>query len=213
MVKDGRGKTAENCPDLRGKHSLSPGTSFSPILSAFPDPRSKRENWWQSAPYASPIRLPQPLWEYRPQQHQQVHLEKMLKEKIMLLETTSHQVVKVHGQPSMGHHQLQLLVHFSFPTTYSSTLGVFQIVKHVWSLWAWFQTECLLDHLDVQLKFARALFIFPDFDWGSPTHIQTWNLSRNLHDQIFGQKNFTHWKCVNQDYFHQQLTAKIHQYQ
>ena len=52
----------------------------------------------------------------------------MLKEKIMLLETTSHQVVKVHGQPSMGHHQLQLLIHFSFPTTYSSTLGVFQIV-------------------------------------------------------------------------------------
>ena len=22
---------------------------------------------------------------------------------------------------------------------------------------------------------------------------QTWNLSRNLHDQIFGRKNFTHW--------------------
>ena len=42
---------------------------------------------------------------------------------------------------------------------------------------------------------------------------QTWNLSRNLHDQIFGRKNFTHWKCVNQDYFHQQLTAKIHHYQ
>ena len=46
-------------------------------------------------------------------------------------------------------------------------------VKHAWSLWAWFQTECLLDHLDVQLKFAGALFIFPDFDWGSPTHINT----------------------------------------
>ena len=44
MVRDGRGKTAKNCPDLRGKHSLSLGTSFSPILSAFPDPRSKREN-------------------------------------------------------------------------------------------------------------------------------------------------------------------------
>ena len=46
-------------------------------------------------------------------------------------------------------------------------------IKHVWSLWAWFQTECLLDHLDVQLKFAGAVFIFPDFDWGSPTHINT----------------------------------------
>ena len=46
-------------------------------------------------------------------------------------------------------------------------------VKHVWSLWAWFQTECLLDHLDVQLKFAGAVFIFPDFDWGSTTHINT----------------------------------------
>ena len=23
---------------------------------------------------------------------------------------------------------------------------------------------------------------------------QTWNLSKNLHDQIFGRKNFTHWK-------------------
>ena len=42
---------------------------------------------------------------------------------------------------------------------------------------------------------------------------QTWNLSKNLHDQIFGRKNFTHWKCVNRDYFHQQLTAKMHHYQ
>ena len=43
--------------------------------------------------------------------------------------------------------------------------------------------------------------------------IQTWNLSRNLHDQLFGRKNFTHWKCVNRDHSHQQLTAKIHHYQ
>ena len=41
----------------------------------------------------------------------------------------------------------------------------------------------------------------------------TWNSSKNLHDPIFGRKNFTHWKCVNRDYFHQQLTAKIHHYQ
>ena len=34
--------------------------------------------------------------------------------------------------------------------------------------------------------------------------LQTWNLSKNLHDQIFGQKNFTHWKRVNWDYFCQQ---------
>ena len=42
---------------------------------------------------------------------------------------------------------------------------------------------------------------------------QTWNLSKKLHDQIFGRKNFTHWKCVNRDYYHQQLTAKMHNYQ
>ena len=33
---------------------------------------------------------------------------------------------------------------------------------------------------------------------------QTWNLSKNLHNPIFGQKNFTHWKRVNGDYFRQQ---------
>ena len=33
---------------------------------------------------------------------------------------------------------------------------------------------------------------------------QTWNLSKNLHNPIFGRKNFTHWECVNGDYFHQQ---------
>ena len=33
---------------------------------------------------------------------------------------------------------------------------------------------------------------------------QTWNLSKNLHDPIFGRKNFTHWKCVNRDNFCQQ---------
>ena len=33
---------------------------------------------------------------------------------------------------------------------------------------------------------------------------QTWNLSKNLHDPIFGRKNFTHWERVNQDYFRQQ---------
>ena len=38
----------------------------------------------------------------------------------------------------------------------------------------------------------------------SPYHRQTWNLSKNLHDPIFGRKNFTHWKCVNGDYFRQQ---------
>ena len=42
---------------------------------------------------------------------------------------------------------------------------------------------------------------------------QTWNLSKNLHDQIFGQNNFTHWKRVNRDYFCQQWTAKMHHYQ
>ena len=36
------------------------------------------------------------------------------------------------------------------------------------------------------------------------TYVQTWNLSKNLHDPIFGRKNFTHWKCVNGDYFRQQ---------
>ena len=30
---------------------------------------------------------------------------------------------------------------------------------------------------------------------------QAWNLSKNLHDPIFGQKNFTHKKHVNWDYF------------
>ena len=30
---------------------------------------------------------------------------------------------------------------------------------------------------------------------------QTWNLSKNLHDQIFRRKNFTHWKRVNWDFF------------
>ena len=30
---------------------------------------------------------------------------------------------------------------------------------------------------------------------------QTWNLSKNLHDPIFGRKNVTHWKRVNRDYF------------
>ena len=38
----------------------------------------------------------------------------------------------------------------------------------------------------------------------SPYHRQTWNLSKNLHDPIFGRKNFTHWKRVNWDYFCQQ---------
>ena len=33
---------------------------------------------------------------------------------------------------------------------------------------------------------------------------QTWNLSKNLHDPIFRQKNFTHWKRVNWDFFRQQ---------
>ena len=33
---------------------------------------------------------------------------------------------------------------------------------------------------------------------------QTWNLSKNWHDPIFRQKNFTHWKPINQDYFRQQ---------
>ena len=32
---------------------------------------------------------------------------------------------------------------------------------------------------------------------------QTWNLSKNLQDRIFGWKNFTHWKRVNRDYFRQ----------
>ena len=36
------------------------------------------------------------------------------------------------------------------------------------------------------------------------THTQTWNLSKNLHDPIFGWKNFTHWKRVNRDYFREQ---------
>ena len=30
---------------------------------------------------------------------------------------------------------------------------------------------------------------------------QTWNLSKNLQDPIFGRKNFTHWKRINRDYF------------
>ena len=34
--------------------------------------------------------------------------------------------------------------------------------------------------------------------------IQTWNLSKNLHDPIFGRKNFTHWKRLNWDYFRHQ---------
>ena len=42
---------------------------------------------------------------------------------------------------------------------------------------------------------------------------QTWNLSKNLHDPIFGRKNFTHWKRVHRDYFRQQQTAKMHHYQ
>ena len=37
--------------------------------------------------------------------------------------------------------------------------------------------------------------------------MQTWNLSKNLHDPIFEQKNFTHWKRVNCDYFCQQLNV------
>ena len=44
-------------------------------------------------------------------------------------------------------------------------------------------------------------------------HRQTWNFSKKLHDQIFGRKNFTHWKCVNLDYFRHQETAKMHYYQ
>ena len=36
------------------------------------------------------------------------------------------------------------------------------------------------------------------------TNTQTWNLSKNLHNPIFGQKNFTHCKSVNCDYFLQQ---------
>ena len=38
----------------------------------------------------------------------------------------------------------------------------------------------------------------------SATDQQDLNLSKNLHDQILGQKNFTHWKHVNRDYFRQQ---------
>ena len=46
-----------------------------------------------------------------------------------------------------------------------------------------------------------------------PFQPQTWNLSKNLHDPIFGRKNFTHWKRVNWDYFRQQKTVKMHHYQ
>ena len=36
------------------------------------------------------------------------------------------------------------------------------------------------------------------------TRDQTWNLSKNLHDPIFGRKNFTHWKRLNWGYFRHQ---------
>ena len=36
------------------------------------------------------------------------------------------------------------------------------------------------------------------------TCLQTRNLSKNLHDPIFGRRNFTHWKRVNGAYFRQQ---------
>ena len=85
----------------------------------------------------------------------------------MLLETTSHQVVKVHGHSSVGHHQLQLLIHFSDDIFRSFECVSNSAAKHVWSNILLIVVSLIsnrLDHLDVQLKFAGAVFIFPDFD-------------------------------------------------
>ena len=38
---------------------------------------------------------------------------------------------------------------------------------------------------------------------------QTWNLSKNLHDHIFGPKILHTKKCVNKDYFHFSVNASI----
>ena len=42
--------------------------------------------------------------------------------------------------------------------------------------------------------------------------IQTWDLSKNLHNQIFNAQNFTQQKRVNHDFF-QGKTAQMHQCQ
>ena len=57
---------------------------------------------------------------------------------------------------------------------------------------------------EIHLFFLKSKNIWPNWVFDETGTTQTWNLSKNLHDPIFGRKNFTHWKRVNWDYFRQQ---------
>ena len=59
-------------------------------------------------------------------------------------------------------------------------------------------------HVPCKNVFCHRLFCRTHFVANFPGGVQTWYLSKNLYDQIFGQKNFTYWKRVNHYYFCQQ---------
>ena len=132
----------------------------------------------------------------------------------------AHSANHTEGDRTHGHHQQSSILyswtHFSWlswaPQQLSNHPGKYhpQEIQHdpdpaqAINLWS---GECfffILDMINNQLFSAAT----------SLAHsLQTWNLSKYLHDQIFVCKNFTHWKRVNRDYFRQQLTAKMHHYQ
>ena len=81
--------------------------------------------------------------------------------------------------------------------------GLLPVLKCFWSIlipiWSFFgSVRSSNSHPDLLVTQHHPTFS----DHTGPQ--QTWNLSKNLHDPIFGRKNFTHWKRLNWDYFRHQ---------